>query len=483
MTRAGWLAALAWCVLAEAAAASVVAGAARAPLEMPPGVPLAGYSRRGGKPSTGVHDAPSARALVLRDDDTTAILVSCDLLIIDEQLFDAVRRRLIAEGQPEDVFLLLAATHTHSGPGAYGRRFLEKLSMGHYEPEVFERIVDGIAAAVKRASEGLVPVAIGYAAAPTQGLIVNRVTEDGAVDNELAVAALYPDGVATPLAVLVNFSAHPTTLGAWNMELSGDYPGVVTGEIERAFPGSVCLFFSGAVGDQGPAATGEGFARSEALGRPLAAQARELLADLRPSTPHEISAAQERLRLPPARVRVASWLTLPRLLGRRFVDDDATLSVLRAGSLALVGAPCDMAAELGQRLKSAARAEGSDPMVIGFACDYIGYCVPESLYRQREYEASMAFNGPRAGELRGAGLGGMLGGARWGGGCCWRRWPRAASRGWRRARRPRAWSIVTDCPSCICPERPGRSDGSTGNCCASRSGIRSGTCWDFSTGT
>ena len=38
-------------------------------------------------------------------------------------------------------------------------------------------------------------------------------------------------------------------------------------------------------------------------------------------------------------------------------------------------------------------------MVIGFACDYIGYCVPESLYREHQYESSMAFNGPKAGEM------------------------------------------------------------------------------------
>ena len=36
--------------------------------------------------------------------------------------------------------------------------------------------------------------------------------------------------------------------------------------------------------------------------------------------------------------------------------------------------------------------------MIGFASDYIGYCVPEALYRQKQYESSMAFNGPKAGE-------------------------------------------------------------------------------------
>ena len=63
------------------------------------------------------------------------------------------------------------------------------------------------------------------------------------------------------------------------------------------------------------------------------------------------------------------------------------------------GVPCDLTADLGQQLKSAARERGLEPMVIGFADDYIGYCVPASLYEAKQYESSMAFNGPHAGEL------------------------------------------------------------------------------------
>ncbi|TPW18662.1 MAG: hypothetical protein FD126_3366, partial [Elusimicrobia bacterium] len=90
---------------------------------------------------------------------------------------------------------------------------------------------------------------------------------------------------------------------------------------------------------------------------------------------------------------------LPRWAGRRLVDDDATLSVVAVGEIAFVGVPCDLDASLGMRLKQAAQAQGRKPLLIGFASDYIGYCVPEALYRAKRYESSMAFNGPRAGEL------------------------------------------------------------------------------------
>ncbi len=63
------------------------------------------------------------------------------------------------------------------------------------------------------------------------------------------------------------------------------------------------------------------------------------------------------------------------------------------------GLPCDVSAELGLDLKQHARRAGYQPVVVGFANDYIGYCLPERLYRTRSYEAAMAFNGPKTGDM------------------------------------------------------------------------------------
>ena len=386
---------LAWSPLV---AAYVTGGVARETFSLPAGVPLAGYSRRGGKPSRGLHDPVGVRALVVVDDTAAVALVSCDLLIIDEALFDAVARRLSEQGVPADLVLLLAATHTHSGPGAYGRRFLEKLSMGHFDPRVFDALVEAIARAVVRAWQTRAAVRVASASGATEGLVENRVELGGMVDPEVTVSGFYPADADQPFALLVTFAAHPTTLGAWNMELSADYPGVVMRELERRIPSAIALFFAGAVGDQAPVKSGERFDRPERMGLAVAERALALAAGLHPEPPSGVSARQERISLPPAQVRAGS-LMFPRWLGRRLVDDDATLSVVTVGSVAFLGVPCDLAASLGGRLKDAARRRGLQPRVVGFACDYIGYCVPESLYRAKQYESSMAFNGPKAGEL------------------------------------------------------------------------------------
>ena len=384
--------------VAHAASNELRAGASRETFTLPPSVPLAGYSRRKGKPSQGRHDPVGVRALVMQEGTTTAALVSCDLLIVDERLFDAVRVRLAAAGLPSDILLLVAATHTHSGPGAYGARFVEKISMGHFDPEVFEAIAGSIAHAIRAAYAQLSPAQVAFHSSLTDGLIKNRLEAGGETDAEVTVFAVYRHGEEEPLGVVVGFAAHPTTLGAWNRQLSADYPGIIAREVERRFPSSACLFFAGAVGDQAPVKQGSGFEPAERLGAELAARAITLLEQGTPHPAASLRGLQDMLPLPPARVRI-NRLALPRWLGARFVDDDAHLSLLVVGKTVFVGVPCDLTTSLGGQLKTAARTHGFDPVIVGFANDYIGYCVPEALYEQRQYESSMAFNGPRTGEL------------------------------------------------------------------------------------
>lgn len=381
------------------AAERVVVGAGSATFALPRGVPLAGYSRRKGRPSQGLHDSVGARALVIEDADTTAILVSCDLLMIDERLSRAVQTRLTAIGLPEHATFVLAATHTHSGPGGYGRKFFEKLSMGHYDAGVFEALVEAIVEAVNAAYGARASALMVSATRQLHGLVRNRIDPQGLVDEELSVLAMVRPGAQAPFAVLIGFAAHPTTLGAWNMQLSADYPGVARREIEARFPGSLCLFFAGAVGDQGPVTQGARYEASEWLGRQLAAGVIEALRAAVPSEIGAVKAAQEVMPLPPARVRLSRRLRLPQWLGQPLVDNDATLSVLRIGSTALIGVPCDLESALGAQLEAVASARGLRPQIIGFANDYIGYCVSKPRYHSDEYEALMAFNGPRTGEI------------------------------------------------------------------------------------
>ncbi len=377
-----------------ARAESVLVGAAKVELRLPPHPPLAGYSRRHGKPSTGIHDPVFVRAIVIQRPPLSMAIVSCELLIIDEHLTDAVQRELAAQHL---VFtpLLLAATHTHSGPGAYGQEFLEKLSMGHFNPVVFREIVRAIVQALEEASRDAQPAMMDAGHVATRGLIKNRMREDGVVDPDLSMVTFTRDH--DPVAVVVNFAAHPTTLGASNRQLSGDYPGVISRAVEAQWPHAVCLFLAGAVGDQAPAKHGDGFEKAQWLGHQWAEPTAEFLRASRPTAIEALAGTQQVMPLPPARVRIGP-IRLPSWIGGAFVDDDATLTVLRIGRVVAIGTPCDLSTEFGLQLKQVVRARGDEPLIVSFANDYIGYCLPARLYESRSYESDMAFNGPDAGE-------------------------------------------------------------------------------------
>ncbi len=410
------------CVLVASIAPAVSAddlrvGTAKAEFELPYGMPLAGYSRRRGRPNQGTHDPVGVRALAVQGATGAVVIASCDLLIIDEDIARLVKERARQEGLAENFHLLLAATHTHSGPGAYGKRFAEKVSMGHYEPEAADAIIRTIATTVARAATTLAPAQMAVRSGRTEGLVKNRAQEDGFADDELTLAAFYPietmtvhDSVVaaapeqaqfvstqSPIAVLMNFSAHPTALGASNYQFSGDYPGVLMREIESRFPSATCLFLAGAVADQAPVKEGDGFEPAEHLGQELAARASQMLENMRPEPVASVRVSRRLHPLDRPDVRLGGF-RLFGWLSRALVDDDATLTAISIGRLILAGVPCDLAASLGDRIKQAARASGLDPMIVGFADDYIGYCLPREAYADKSYETSMAFNGPDTGE-------------------------------------------------------------------------------------
>jgi hypothetical protein len=80
----------------------------------PVGIPLGGwpFERRGER----VHRPLTCRALVLRDDIQEVVIVTLDLLGTSTELADAIRGAVTeATGVPATK-VLLASSHTHSGP-------------------------------------------------------------------------------------------------------------------------------------------------------------------------------------------------------------------------------------------------------------------------------------------------------------------------------------------------------------------------------
>jgi hypothetical protein len=125
-------------------------------------------------------------------------------------------------------------------------------------------VTENLAGAARMARANLEPVTVGYGTG-TSPLAVNRRTDmatggvrvghnwAGPVDNTVRVARLDGDSGA-PVATIVHYSAHPTTLAGGNRFVTPDYPGPVRRIVEDSLGGR-CLFLQGTPGDIGPVET------------------------------------------------------------------------------------------------------------------------------------------------------------------------------------------------------------------------------------
>lgn len=227
---------------------------------------MAGFGAVGRKPQ-GVHDRLHARFVVLREGATTVALVSLDLLGFYINETDDLRRR--AGYDAPGRYLLVHATHQHSGPdtlGLWGR--LPGVSGVDHRYQ--ERIKGDVAAALKEAEGRLVKVtaAAGAGKLDPRGLCKD-LRDPQVIDPHLAVLRLR-DRKGKAVATVVNWSCHPEVLGRDNLLITADYPGPLCERVEEK-TGGACVFLNGMIGGlMSPDAKDESYGEMERIGRAVA---------------------------------------------------------------------------------------------------------------------------------------------------------------------------------------------------------------------
>jgi neutral ceramidase len=239
-------------LLTVRANAELRAGVAKADLDPPVGIHMAGYGPT--RTSKGKLDPLEARVLALSDGSRTIAFITLDLCFtFDEKSMDQIRADV--RGTVDEV--IFHASHTHSGP-TYSEA-----------PQAVEHAVPRIEGAIRSAAAAMVPVQIGNGWGQTYiGFNRRYIETDGAVQmfwrNEPKISTTFPvdptvgviridrrDG--TPLAILVNYACHPVVLGPDNFDYSADYPGEMRRTIENAMGhDSMAFFLQGAPGDINP---------------------------------------------------------------------------------------------------------------------------------------------------------------------------------------------------------------------------------------
>jgi hypothetical protein len=408
----------------------LTAGVARIDLTPPQEMKatLGGYGERMSRPAEGVHDRVFAKALVVSDGQRRYALLTADILGFPPGFKPALIGRLshsppdkalsrqaaTSDWTADQIMLLPSHSHTSIEMNAiHPRNLLGNKQIGLFDKKLYEWTLDRCAAVITEAASNPVPVQVGTSSQTIDGWNRNRRQRGGVTDRALTVTRI--DTLpGKPLAVLVNFTAHPTFMGAAQMLFSGGWPGHLQRTLESLIGHeTTVMFYNGAEGDQAPVdRTGSGPSRWEAaqqFGMDLAvvahaqwsttATARDIrfdfhlqLIDLPKNCWHPdfMNTGGAEYGLSEALLEKMLPLLFPR---------QTTSGSLRLGELLIVGVPGELQAALGLEIKTRAQKNtGVRHIAIGgLANEWISYILSTKQYQRGGYEASVSFYGPALG--------------------------------------------------------------------------------------
>jgi neutral ceramidase len=397
------------------------AGFATADITPPIGATLNGFIARL-TPSIGI-DAPlTARALWLEDRHARCLIVALDVLGLSAPFADRIVQGLAARLNLMEQQVVLASTHTHSGPMTCPLRGIGPAD-GKYlavlESQIYEAA--GAAAESKRpvqVSWGTAPVEIGINRRqidPTNNQAVLGCNPGGPRDGAVQVLRLQGDEFSTLLFV---HACHPYCLGAEHCLISPDFPGHAATVL--ADYGHHSIYLNGCAGDIAPhrAFEGPGAARSE--GRRLAEAVLSACENARRENDPRLSVESARFLLPydaippikaieadleqtdrtvrpeekaneAIRMRLQTawheWLRDLKQIapaGQDLPPQSTRISLLRIGGGAIIALPSEVFCGIGQRI--AARINAAPAIVAAYCHAFIGYLPDREAFAFGGYE-------------------------------------------------------------------------------------------------
>ncbi len=146
----------------RATAGEIRMGTSAIKITPPQGTPLAGYYNVRG--SQGVLDDICARAVVLDDGKTKAVMVTCDLIGMPRPIVIEARRIIAEKTGIPAANVMISATHTHTGPVVIGDTALDDLMTGgsKLSKDYSVQLPKWIAQAAEEAFKSRVPARVFY---------------------------------------------------------------------------------------------------------------------------------------------------------------------------------------------------------------------------------------------------------------------------------------------------------------------------------
>jgi len=382
---------------------------------------IAGYGKN--RPAQTIHDDLWVRALALSDGQQGVVLAVTDLLGFNAPFVERVRDALATSQALLDAGILadsvlVAATHTHSGPDTIGLWGPDEMTSG-VDPQYNEFLVQTVIACIEEAVRNLQPAALRFATGSAPGLSRNdrfrnileqtHPQDDYAtrdipaeveiLDPEFAVLqATTPDG-SRAIATLVNWACHPEM--AHTNTITSDFPNFLRQRLEERL-GGTALYFNGAQGGMitGNITRGEDIAGAERIGLALADKVLQALEQATPAQAVAIALQRTAVTVPLENEGFKAAMQAGVIPANLLPGDLLRTEVahLTLGPAEFVTIPGEALPNLGFYLKRLMK--GQPKFVLGLCNDELGYILTREdwglpLY---SYETSMSV-GSRIGQV------------------------------------------------------------------------------------
>lgn len=235
------------------------AGFSKACINPPYGAPIVGYYEE--RFVKGIHDDLFVRATAFDDGEKKAVIISIDVCFLWQKYFDGIKKAIKeATGICEDA-IFINCSHTHTGPLIGFDFVIGKGSSEAYDEFFITSVRDAVIYAIADMEEATVETASAEAKhisfirryrMKNGGVQTNPGVNNPDIDHALGkpnemVKVIKIKRENADDIVMINFGTHPDSVGG--EYISADYMGYACDIIEKAVPGTNCMFLLGCQGD------------------------------------------------------------------------------------------------------------------------------------------------------------------------------------------------------------------------------------------
>ncbi|MFB0552880.1 MAG: neutral/alkaline non-lysosomal ceramidase N-terminal domain-containing protein [Phycisphaerae bacterium] len=245
-------------------------------IDITPPIPyrMSGYFNE--RLSAGISNPLHAKAIVLGQGDERAALVFCDIIGLSLDVSSRVRRQAAKKTGIPAANILIAATHSHTGPLYFGalRKYFHDLAVAKEGSDPYEKVdysselAAKIVKVITQANAAAKPIRLKAGAAEQKGLSFNRrfhmkdgtvrfnpgvlnpdiVRPAGPIDPGVGIVFFNDAESGSAAAGIVNFTLHLDTVGGTNY--AADYPFYLEQSLREKYGEQfVLLFGTGTCGD------------------------------------------------------------------------------------------------------------------------------------------------------------------------------------------------------------------------------------------